>query len=170
MEAMVERIMSVAIFPGGNGGRNFVQSFRIEAQGLAHFAPGHAVAIGDDVGGHGGAAFAIAFVQILNDAFALVAAGQIEIDVGPLAAFFGQKALEQQFHADGIDRRDPQRIADGAVGGGAASLDQNVLLAAEADQVPHNQKIACQLEFFDQRQLALNLAPGTAFRPASARP
>jgi hypothetical protein len=58
---------------------------------LLHFAPRHAVAIGDDVGGHGGAAFAIAFVQILNDAFALIAAGQIEIDVGPLAAFLERK-------------------------------------------------------------------------------
>ena len=90
--------------------------------------------------------------------------GKIEINVGPLAAFLGQKAFEKQFHADGIDRRDAQRIADRAVGGGAASLDQNIFLAAEADQVPHNQKIAGQLEFFDQPQLTLNLAPGAALQ------
>ena len=170
VEAMVERVMSIAIFPGGDGGRNFVQCFRIEAQGLAHFAPRHAVAIGDDIGSHGGAAFAVTLVQILNDALALVAAGQIEINVGPLAAFFRQETFEKQFHADGIDGGDPQRIANGAVGSGAASLDQNVLLAAEADQVPYDEKISGQLEFFDQRQLALNLTLGTAFEVGSPRP
>ena len=164
VEAMVKRVMRIAILPGGDRGRNFVQSFGIEAQDLAHFPPRHAIAVGNDVGGHGGAAFAIAFVQILNDALALVAAGQVEIDVRPLAALFGQKAFEEQFHADGIDRGDAQRIADGAVGGGAASLDQNIFLAAEADQIPDNQKIAGQLEFFDQRQLTLNLAPGAALQ------
>src|SRR4051812_50222847 len=95
VKAMVERIMSIAIFPGGNGGRNFVQSFGIETQSLAHFTSRHAIAIGDDVGSHGGAAFAITFVQILNDALALIAAGEIKIDVRPFAALFGKKALEK---------------------------------------------------------------------------
>ena len=84
--------------------------------------------------------FAIALVNVLNGAFALVAAGQIEIDVGPLAALFGKKTLEEQLHADGIDRRDAQRITDGAVGRRATSLHQNVLLAAEADDVPDDQE------------------------------
>ena len=163
-EAVVESVVSIAIFPGGNRGGNFVQSLRIEAQRLAHFPPRHAIAISNDVGGHGRAAFTVAFVQILDNALALVAAGQIEIDVGPLAAFFRKKTLEKQFHADGIDGGDAQRIADGAVGGRASSLHQNVLLATEADQVPHDQKISGQLEFFDQRQFALNLAVGTALQ------
>src|SRR5579864_7448489 len=100
-EAMIECVVGVAIFPGGNGGRYFVESLGIKPQSLAHFARSHAAAISNDIGGHGSAAFAIAFVQILNDTLALVAAGKIEINVGPFAAFLGKKTLEEQFHADG---------------------------------------------------------------------
>ena len=141
-EAAVEGVVFVAEFPGGDGGGNLLQRFRIEAQSFAHFARGHAVAIGDDVGGHGGAAFAVALVDILDNFFAFVAAGQVEIDVGPLAALFGKKALEEQLHADGVDCGDAERVADGAVGGGSASLDQNVLLAAVTDQVPDDEEVS----------------------------
>ena len=159
-EAAVEGIVFVAKFPGGDGGRNFLERFRIESQRLAHFARGHAIAIGDDVGGHGGAAFAITLVNILNDFFALVAAGQVEIDVGPLAALFGKKTLEEQFHADGVDRGDAERVADGAVGGGSASLHKNVLLAAVADQVPDDEKVSGEFKFFDELQFFFNLEAG----------
>ena len=117
-------------------------------------------AIGDDVGGHGGAELAVALVDILNGFFALVAAGQIEIDVGPFAALFGKEALEEQVHADGIDGGDAERIADGAVGGRAASLHENVLLAAEADDVPDDQEIAGELELLDERQFFFDLQAG----------
>ncbi len=157
-KAAVEGIVFVAEFPGGDGRGNFLERFRIEAQSLAHFARGHAIAIGDDVGGHGGAACAVTLIDILNDFFALVAAGQVEIDVGPLAALFGKKSLEEQFHADGIDRRDAERVADGAVGGGSAPLHQNVLLAAVADQVPDDEKVSGEFEFLDESQFFLNLA------------
>ncbi len=150
--------------------RNFVQRFGIEAQRLADFARGGASAIGDDVGGHGRAEFAVALVDVLDDALALIAAGQVEIDVGPLAALFGQEALEEQFHADRIDRGDSERVADGAVGGRAASLDQNVLLAAEAHDVPDDEEVAGELELFDQRQFALDLAPGAALQAGIRAP
>ena len=149
-EAAVERVVFVAEFPGGDGGGNFVERFGIESESLAHFARGHAVAIGDDVGGHGGAALAVSLVDVLDDFFALVAAGQVEIDVGPLAAFFGKKTLEEKFHADGVDGGDAERVADGAVGGGSASLHENVLLAAEADQVPDDEEVSGEFEFFDE--------------------
>ena len=77
-----------------------------EAQRLAHFARGGAAAIGDDVGGHGRAQLAEALVDVLDGALALVAAGQVDIDVGPLAALFGKEALEQQVHAHRIDGGD----------------------------------------------------------------
>src|ERR1051326_4260003 len=141
-EAAVERVIFVAEFPGGDGGGNFGQSFGIESECFTHFARGHAVAISDDIGGHGGAALAVALVNVLDHFFALVAAGQIKIDVGPLAAFFGEEAFEKQFHADGVNRGDAERVADGAVGGGTASLDKNVLLAAVADQIPDNKEIS----------------------------
>ncbi len=65
---------------------------------LADLARGEASAIGDDVRGHGGAKFSVALIDVLNDALALIAAGQVEIDVRPLAAFFGEESLEEQIH------------------------------------------------------------------------
>src|ERR1700680_236391 len=149
-KAMIESIVGVTIFPGRNGGRYFVQGLRIKTQSLAHFARSHAAAISDDVGGHGSAALAIAFIQILNHAFALVATGEIEINVGPFAAFLGKKPLEEQLHADRIDRRDAKRIADRTVGSGSSSLRQNVLFAAEADQIPDNEEVAGEVELFNE--------------------
>ena len=93
----------------------------------------------------------------MNRALALIAAGEIEIDVRPFAALFGQKPLEQQIHAYRIDRGDAQRVADGAVGRRAAALHQNIFLFAEANNVPDDQKIAGQLEFLDQREFAVDL-------------
>ena len=119
----------------------------IEAQRFADFARGRASAIGDDVGGHGGAEFAIALVDILDDALAPIAAGQVDIDVGPFAALLGEEALEEQLHADRVDRRDAERIADRAVGGRAAPLRQNALLAAEFDDVPDDEEVAGSLSF-----------------------
>src|SRR5436305_4182693 len=127
-EAAVECVVLVAEFPGGNRGGNFGERFRIKSQRLAHFAGGHAIAIGDDVGGHGGAALAISLVDVLNDFLPLVTAGKIEIDVGPLATFFREETLKEKFHADSIDRGDAQRVADGAVGGRTAPLNKDVFL------------------------------------------
>ena len=62
---------------------------------------------------------------------AAVAAGQVEVDVRPLAALLGEEALEEQLHAHGIDGGDAEAVADRAVGGGAAALDEDVALAAE---------------------------------------
>jgi hypothetical protein len=83
-------------------------------------------------------------------ALALVAAGKIEVNVGPLATFGGKKTLEKQFHADRVDRGNAKRIADRAVGSGAASLHQDVLFAAEADQIPDNKEVAGEIKFFDE--------------------
>ena len=83
--------------------------------------------------------------------FALIAAGQIDIDVGPFAALFGEEALEEQIHADGVDGSDPQRIADGAVGGGTAALAEDAFLAAEAHDIPDDQEIAAESELLDER-------------------
>ena len=132
-EAAVEFVILVAELPGGDRGGNLVERFRIESQRLSHFPCCHAVAIGDDVRGHGSAALAITPVDVLNDLLAFIPAGQVEIDVGPFAALFGKEALKEQFHADGIDGGDAERVTDGAVGGRAAALHEDVLLAAVAD-------------------------------------
>jgi hypothetical protein len=50
--------------------------------------------------------FAVAFVDVLNDLLAPIAARQIEIDIGPFTALFREKPLEEQIHADRIHGRD----------------------------------------------------------------
>ncbi len=142
VEAAVESVIGIAIFPGRNRCGNLVQSFRIESHRLAHFAGSHAIAIGDDVGGHGGPAFAVELIDVLDHTFALVAAGQVDINVGPLATLFGEEAFEQQLHADGIDRGDPQRVADCTVGSRSASLGEDVLFPTKANYVPDDKKVA----------------------------
>src|SRR5205814_5608161 len=79
------------------------------------------------------------------------------VDVRPLLALLGQEALEEQVHADGIDGGDAEAVADRAVGGGAAALDEDALLAAEVHDVPDDQEVALELERADQGQLALDL-------------
>ena len=86
---------------------------------------------------------------MLNHLFATIAARQIEIDIGPLAAFLGQEPLEQQVHADRIDRRYPEAVTDGAVGRRPASLHQDVVLPREVDDVPHDEEIAGKIELLD---------------------
>src|SRR4029079_18456768 len=84
-------------------------------------------------------------------------ARKLEIYVGPLAALFREKPLEQQLHADRIDGGDAERIADGAVGGRPAALPQNLLPPAEVDEIPDDQKVAGEIELLDQIELALDL-------------
>ncbi len=129
----------------------------IEAERLPHFARRAPAAIGDHVGRHAGAVLAVALVDVLNDALAAIAAGQIEIDVRPLAAFFREKPLEEQVHADRIDRRDAEAVADGAVGRRPAPLHQDVLLAAVIHDIPDDEEVAGELELLDEIELARDL-------------
>ena len=93
----------------------------------------------------------------MNGAFTLIAAGKIHVDIGPLAALFGKESLEEQSHLYRIDGRDSQCIANGAVGGGAAALHEDVVLEAELDDVPDNEEVTLEPELFDERQFALDL-------------
>src|ERR1041384_3214754 len=133
------------------------ERFLVEIESLADFARRRAPAISDAVGGHRRAQFAVALANILNCPCALVATRQIEIDVGPFAAFLGKKSFEQQFHADRIDGSDPEGVTDRAVGRRAATLGEDVVLATKLDDVPNDQEVTFELEFFDQLQLALDL-------------
>ena len=51
---------------------------------------------------------------------------KVHVNVGRFASLFADKAFEQQVIATGIDRGDPEHIADGRIRGGAASLAQDV--------------------------------------------
>ena len=102
---------------------------------------------------------AVALVDILDHALALIAAGKIDIDVGPFAAFFGKKAFEEEIHADRVDRGDSERVTDGAVSRGATALAENPLLFCEANQIPDDQKVAAEPKLLDELEFAFNLMP-----------
>src|ERR1051325_7575312 len=138
------------------------ERFLVEIESLADFARRRAPAISDAVGGHRRAQFAVALVNVLDCPLAFVSTRQIEIYVGPFAALLRKKSFEQQLHADRIDGGDPQRVTDGAVGRRAATLGKNVVLATKLNDVPNNQEITFELEFFDQLQFALDL-PARSF-------
>ena len=141
---------------------------RLEAERLPHLARRAAAAIGDDVGGHRRAEPAVFLVDVLDDPLAPIAARQIEIDVGPLAALLRQKPLEQQIHPDRIDRRDPEAVADGAVGRRPAPLHEDVVLPAEIDDVPDDEEVAGEIELLDEIELARDLrARAVVIRPVA---
>ena len=100
---------------------------------------------------------AVFFVDVLDHALAAIAARQIQIDVGPFAALLRQEPLEQQIHGHRIDRRNPEAVADGAVGGAPAALHEDVVLPAEIDDVPDDQEIAGEVQLLDEIELARNL-------------
>ena len=94
---------------------------------------------------------------------------EVDVDVGRLAAFLGDEALEQQIVALRIDRGDAEHVADRAVGGRPAALAQDVLGSREADDRVHGQEVRRILQPLDQPQFVLELGPdlvGQAFRIA----
>jgi hypothetical protein len=95
-----------APFPLTHKARQPAQRVRIEAQRLAGFTRRGLAAIGNDVGRHGRAEFAVPLIHVLDRLFALVFRRQIEVDVRPLVSALAQEPLEEQFHAYRIDGRD----------------------------------------------------------------
>src|SRR3954454_5099469 len=82
-------------FPRVDERRQTRERFVVEVERLADFTRGRAPAISNDVRRHRRPEFSVAFVNVLNRLLALLAARQVEVDVGPLAAFFRKKALKQ---------------------------------------------------------------------------
>src|SRR5207245_3122256 len=105
---------------------------------FADFARRRTPAISDHVCGHRRAKLAVTLVNVLNRPLALVAARQIEIDVGPFAALFGKKTLEQKLHAYGIDRGDAKRTATRAICRRATALHENAMALAKLNDVPND--------------------------------
>ena len=149
------------VFPTAPAGQTREASERgfIHVECLAHIANRRTPAIRNHVGRHRRAAVAVALIDVLNRALAIFAAGQIEIDIGPFAAFFGKKTLEEQVHADWVHGGDAERITDRAIGRRAAPLHQNSFPAAELDDIPDDQEIAGEAELLNQCEFALNLLP-----------
>src|SRR5258708_37220835 len=130
-----------------------------ESERLADFAHRAPCAIGDDVRGHRGAAFAVTAIDVLNRFLAIVAAGQIEIDIGPFAALLGKETLEQEFHFHRVHGGYPERVADRAGGRGAASLHHDPVIAAELDDVPNDQEGAGEVEPLDNSKFMYDFLP-----------
>ena len=84
----LERVTRILVLPRTHQASQTSERFFIESENLADLARRRAPTIRDDVRRHRGAEFAIAFIYVLNRLLALVAAGKIEIDVGPLTALF----------------------------------------------------------------------------------
>src|SRR5437016_6293602 len=104
LELPGERVVGIGILPRADQAGETVQCFLVERKYLADFACRGFSAISDHVGGHCRAKFSVAFIYVLNSALALVAAGQIQIDVRPFSSLFGKKTFEKQIHPNGIDR------------------------------------------------------------------
>src|SRR5207302_2685158 len=137
--------------------REAIENARSQIERLPDLARSAAAAITDYVRGHGRAVFSVAAINFLNDRFTPIAAGKIEIDIGPAFPAFVQEPFENEIVAHRIDRRNSEAITDRAVGRAAATLDHNVVLAAEIDDVPDNQEISGEPEFNDERELFLEL-------------
>src|SRR5277367_6153138 len=118
-----------------------LKRFPIEPEGLTDLSYSRLVAIRDDVRRHRRSEFAVALVDVLDGLFALVARGQVQVDVGPFAAALAQEPFEEKLHADRIDGRDLEGIADGRVSGTPASLDQDIVPFAELDDVPNDKEV-----------------------------
>ena len=124
----------------------------LEAQGLADLADRHARAVVDDGRADGGALAAVAGIEILDHLLAPLVL-EVDVDVGRLAAVGRDEALEQQVDLGRIDAGDAEAEAHRAVGGRAAALAEDVLLAGEAHDVVDGEEVARVVEPRDQRQL-----------------
>jgi hypothetical protein len=94
---------------------------------------------------------------VLDDPLAPLAARQVEVDVRPFSALLGKKALEQQIHADGIDRGDAEHIADRAVRRRAAALNEDSFAPAELDDLPDDEEVSGETELRDDGELVIKL-------------
>ena len=118
---------------------------------LADFADRHFRAVVDHGRGDRGAVAAVAVVDVLDDFLAPLVL-EIDVDVGRLAPFGGDEALEQQVDLGRIDGGDAEAVAHGGIRRRAAALAENLLLPREAHDVVDGEEIARVAELRDQRE------------------
>ena len=80
---------------------------------------------------------AVPLVHVLDGPLTIITGGQIKVDVGPLSTHLGEKALEEQLHADRIDGGDAERIAHSRVGSRAAALHQDAAFFGRYSTMSH---------------------------------
>ena len=140
----------------GDEPRHPIQRGGRKAQGLAHVPDRGLGPVADHVGHHGRVLAPVLPVHELDHLLAAPVA-DVQIDIRRFGTLPGQKALEQQPHAHGIDGGDAQAVAHRGVGSGATPLTEDSLIAAEADDFMHGQEVAAVIEFFDDGQLGIEL-------------
>jgi len=79
---------------------------------------------------------------------------------GPLTAVFVEESLEEQLHANWVDGGDLKGVADCGVGSRAASLHEDAVTLAVADEVPDDEKVSGESKFGDELELVLDLGAG----------
>jgi hypothetical protein len=100
-----QRFLRVVLFGDG------VDLGERKPERFADVANRRARAVGDDLRGHCSVFATVPFVDVLDDLLAVLVC-EIDVDVGDFVALLGEKALEEQIHADRIDGGDAQRVAD----------------------------------------------------------
>src|SRR5206468_7427009 len=88
-----ERIARILVLPVAHQPRETIAEGGGQPERFAHLAGRAPAAIRDDVRGHGRAQPAVTLVDVLDHLLTPIAARQVEIDVGPLTALLGEKAL-----------------------------------------------------------------------------
>ena len=105
----------------------------------------------------------VAAVDLLDDGFAQIAAGEVEVDVGPRRASvgtdaaFAEETFKEEAVFDGVDRGDAEGVADDAVGGGAPALHQDTVGAGPFAEVGDDEKVTAEAEFFDESEFGVDL-------------
>ena len=109
----------------------------------------------------GGVVAAVALVDVLDHLLPAIGL-DVEIDVGRTVALGREEPLEQQPEVDRIGLGDPEGVAHRAVRRAPPPLAVDVLVAAELDDVPHDEEVAGEAEVLDDVELVVDGAPGAS--------
>ncbi|MNK76855.1 hypothetical protein D3C87_964330 [compost metagenome] len=142
--------------PAVQAGGQFVDLVRRQAEYAGHVAHRAAATVADRHGGQRGA-FAAVAVEYVLQYFLAALVFEIDVDVRGLVAFFGDEALEQQFHVAGVDLGHAQHVAHRRIGGRAAALAQDLLAARVAHDIVHGEEVGLVLFLVDQGEFVLDL-------------
>ena len=136
-----------------------------QSQGLAHVARRRARPVGNRFGRNARPIAAVLAIKILNY-FLAPLMFEVDVDVRRFAALAAHEPLEEHVHPLGVDGGNAEAVADGRVGGRAASLAEDAPPPGESNQVPNREKIRLVMQFRDQLQLVLQ-QPADLFRHAA---
>jgi hypothetical protein len=106
---------------------------------------------------HRGVRATVPRVDVLQYPLAVVAGGEVDVDVRRLGPLHRDEALEEEVMRHGIHRGDAERVTDERVCRGAAPLAQHSRLPREAAQIPDDQEVVGDPELGDGAELVLEL-------------